>query len=176
MLSCSRVLSIRCWTDISSVQRGARVGRSFDYEELIRLFPSLSSGTVIPLRCVSPVRGHGTYIRRLRSQAPQHGDVEVAAVPAGVLSVHFAHTWPRELSTDEVARLDDALLLGLAEGVAREEWPPMECALTSMAVGYVGGETTPAGVRIAAAMAVRDMCRRQGWEGNERGDLPPDVA
>jgi hypothetical protein len=49
------------------------------------------------------------------------------------------------LPSDERARLDDSLLLGIAEGIAREEWPPMECATTSLEVGYFSGENYACG-------------------------------
>ena len=90
--------------------------------------------------------------------------------------MHFAHSWPRELGPDEVARLDTSLLLGLVEGIAREEWPPMESAITCVTVGHRSTETTPAAVRIAATMAIKDMCRQPGWETTESGSSPPDVA
>ena len=152
------------------------MGSFFSYEELVRRFPALSVGTITPMRCTLPVRGQGRYIKRHRDQPPQYGEVAIAAVPAGVLSVEFKHSWATGLGPDELARLDDSLLLGIAEGISREEWPPMECAITTLEVGYVNGETTPATVRIAAATAVRDMCRQPGWEGGERGESPPDVA
>ncbi len=162
----------RCWTDPSN----ASMNVLFTYEELVRRFPTLSVGTVTPMRCALPVRGQGRHIKRLRDQPPQRADVAIGARPAGVLSVQFNHSWPPGLASDELARLDDALLLGIAEGIAREEWPPMECAITSLEVGYFSGETTPVAVRIAAAVAVRDMCRQPGWEGGELGTSPPDVA
>ena len=148
----------------------------FTYEELVRRFPTLSVGTVTPMRCTLPVHGRGRHIKRLREQPPQCADVIIGAVPAGILSVHFRHSWPTGINSDELARLDDALLLGIAEGISREEWPPMECAITSLEVGYFSGETTPVAVRIAAAVAVRDMCRQPGWEGGESGASPLDVA
>ena len=151
------------------------MARSIGYEELVRLFPMLSAGTILPMRCVCRVQGRGRFIKQRSEQPPQFGDVEISASPAAVLSVHLAHAWPSDVSPDETARLDNSLLLGLVEGIAREEWPPMECALTCEAVGYVSGDTTPVAVRIAAAMAVRDMCRRPGWEG-DGGAAPPEVA
>jgi len=134
----------------------------FEYGELIRLFPTLSVGTVTAMRCVAPVRGRGRHVKRLVDQPPQYGDVALAAAPAGTLSIQFEHAWPSELRRDEVARLDDSLLLGLVEGIAREDWPPMECAITSLTVGYRSDETTPGSVRIAATVAIRDMCRQPG--------------
>ena len=152
------------------------MARSIGYDELIRRFPMLSAALIVPMRCVSPVRGRGKYVKQLKDRPHQFGDVEVSASPAGVLSIHLAHSWPSELSNDEIVRLDDALVLGLVEGIAREEWPPMECALTCESVGYVNGDTTPVAVRIAAAMAVRSMCRRSGWEGLNGAAPPDDVA
>jgi hypothetical protein len=150
--------------------------RVFRYEELVRRFPTLSAGLVTPMRCVAPVVGHGRCVKRLSDQPPLFADVALGASPAGVLSVHLKHSWPSNVESEESNRLDESLLLGIAEGIAREQWPPMECAITSEGVRYIGGETTPAAVRIAASVAVRDMCRKPGWEGGETGAPSPEVA
>ena len=152
------------------------MNRTVEYEELLRLFPSLSAAVAVSMHCLFEVNGAGRHIKRVSGQPPQYGAVSITAVPSSTLSVRLAHSWPGEASEKEVLLLDDALLLGIAEGIVREEWPPMGCRITSVKAGYVPSETTPVAVRIAAALAVSDMCRRPGWGRSDGGDPPLRTA
>lgn len=150
--------------------------RILEYEELLRLFPALSAGMVTPMHCLFAVGGVGKHIKRLADQPPQYGEVAIEALPSGTLSLRLAHSWPSELSEREATLLDDAMLLGIAEGIVREEWPPMGSQITTVKAGFVARETTPTAVRIAAAVAVRDMCRRPGWAKPDGDDSPLRIA
>ena len=150
--------------------------RIVEYDELVRLFPGLSAGVATPMECLFEVNGLGRYIKSVAGRGPQFAEVSLKGRPSSTLSVSLEHSWPTDVASSDIRLLDEAMLLGIIEGIVREEWPPMACLITSVKAGFVAAETTPLAVRVAAAMAVGDMCRKPGWGRPDGGEPPLRIA
>ena len=81
------------------------MNRTVEYEELLRLFPSLSAAVAVSMHCLFEVNGAGRHIKRVAGQPPQYGAVSITAVPSSTLSVRLDHSWPGEASEKEVLLL-----------------------------------------------------------------------
>jgi hypothetical protein len=150
--------------------------RSVEYEELVRLFSGLSAGVATSMECLFEVSGLGSYIKTVAGRGSQFAVVAVKARPSSTLSVSLEHSWPTDVASSDIRLFDEAMLVGIVEGIVREDWPPMACRITSVRVEFVAAETTPLAVRVAAAMAVRDMCRKPGWGRSDGGEPPLRIA
>jgi len=115
------------------------------------------------VRCTEEARGEGRYIK-VTGSTPRYSQVSIMCSPAFVLSVRLEHRWPDDLSPEERIALDDALLAGMMEGLASEEYPAWLCAISTVNVRYVPEQTTRQAVKVAAAMAIKDALRRPSWK------------
>src|SRR2546426_7554020 len=99
--------------DRDTMQR--REGRgtvaTFDRDRLTSLFPDLEWDSPTVVRCTESTRGEGRYVKASGRQ-PRYGQVSIVCSPAFVLSVKLEHHWPDDVSTEERAALDEALLGG----------------------------------------------------------------
>jgi hypothetical protein len=136
---------------------------TFDRERLTSLFPALEWDSPTVVRCTEHTRGDGRYIDA-DGGSPRYGQVSIVCSPAFVLSVRFEHRWPDDVSREEWAALDEAVLAGIMEGLTAEEYPAWLCAIRTVDVGYEPGQTTNQAVKVAATVAIQDALRRPGWK------------
>ena len=147
------------------------VARILTWNDLLARFPELSGGVCCPMRCEFPIAGKGRHPARGFGSSRPVAEIGLSARPAARLFFEFRHCWPEGASPVEAAALEEALVLGLAEGVLREEWTPMGCSMVCTDV-QCSDLADVAAVRIAAARAVQDVCRQVGWI-KETEDEPP---
>ena len=135
---------------------------TFDRDRLTLLFPSLEWESPTVVRCIEQTRGDGRYINA-RGGRPRFGHVSVVCSPAFVLTVTHEHHWPDDVAPKERAALDEGLLQGIMRGLTGGEYPAWLCAVRTVDVGYMPGQTTRQTVQAAAALAVQDALRGASW-------------
>jgi hypothetical protein len=136
--------------------------REWRLDELFTMFPDVSRGTRRVLRCLAPARGQGSWIRA-KQGVREHASVELRAEPSDEFLLRCLQEWPSS-PAEEVAGLEQALLLGILEGAIRCDDPPWRCLLECAQVAFSPGPNAAIAVRFAAANAVDSLLRDGRWE------------
>lgn len=136
---------------------------TFDRERLASLFPTLEWDSPTVVRCTEETHGEGRHIGAVDG-GRQSVRVSLLCSPAFVLSVRLEHRWPDDVSPDDRAALDEALLAGIMEGLTSDEYPAWLCAVRTVNVSSLPDHASSQAVKVAAAMAIQDALRRPTWK------------
>jgi hypothetical protein len=144
--------------------------REWTADDLRRRFPTLGSDAVKPVQCRAPGGGTGAYANRDDGERRGCARVEIDVEPAEALAIRFEHTWPAERERSRAEELDDRILAGLCEALARGRASARFGRIVTRSVVDYGAHSTPVAFGIAAAMAVDDAIRRGGWDPGNPAD------
>jgi hypothetical protein len=139
-----------------------RVRRTWSLGELHGLFQNLRQSEVFLLRCKTDTPGVGKCIKE-STAARQYAEVALEGTPAAQLSVSFGHDWLPEIGAARATELDDALLRGIIEALAKRCYLAAWGCAVRTEFATCGETTAPLAVKIAAALAIEDMIRQADW-------------
>lgn len=150
--------------------------REWTLDELRARFPALAADTPRPVRCTSVGRGEGAYFNRGEGERRGCARVEIDVEPAPTLTLRFEHAWPAERQRAGAGELDDRILAGLCEALARGRASAGFGRIVTRSVVDYGTNTTPVAFQVAAAMAVQDAIRRGGWDPGDPTDETVSIS
>jgi hypothetical protein len=138
------------------------VRRSWSLAELEAVRLGIEECRHVFLRLKAPASGTGKYLKETAALR-QYAELSVEASPAQEFSVSFAHEWPRDVEHERVTDLDDALLRGLLEALARRCYlSAWGCSIRT--VHAACGETTASlAVQLAASLAIETLLAKADW-------------
>ena len=140
------------------------MSREWLLDDLLAMFPDVSRGTRRVLRCLWKTSGQGRYVRE-REGNMVNASVSLTAQPSLEFRLRLTNEWPKEVSGPDARTLESELLRGILEGTIACEDPPWLCRIDCTAVDLTQATADSAlHIRIAAALAVRDLVEGGGWE------------
>lgn len=145
-------------------------GREWSLDELRARFPTLGGDTDRPVECSAPGRGEGAYFNRGDGERQGCARLELVVEPAEKLSIRFEHGWTAERERVGAQELDDRILTGLCEALARGRASARFGRVVTRSIMDYGANSTPVAFQVAAAMAVQDAIRRGGWDPGDPAD------
>lgn len=144
--------------------------REWTADVLRARFPMLGGEAPNPVLCSGPGGGAGAYANRGDDDRRGCARVEIEVEPADALSIRFEHAWPAERESTRAAELDDRILVGLCQALARGRASARFGRIVTRSVVDYGANSTPVAFEVAAGMAVQDAIRRGGWDTGNPAD------
>ncbi len=136
--------------------------REWSLAQLHEMLPNVRRVSRTILSCVHPCAGQGRYVKESNGRK-EFADVRLRVSPANRFALLRLNEWPDGSTAEEAAALDRALLWGIAEGTVRMAKPAWGCRLECVEVDFSPGVGAPAGVRIAATLAVQNAVDAGSW-------------
>jgi hypothetical protein len=144
--------------------------REWTLDELRARFPTLCGDTARPVQCTASGAGEGSYVNRTEGERQGCARLQVEVQPAAALSIRFEHTWPAERQRVGAQELDERILAGLCEALARGRASTAFGRIVTRSIVDYGANSTPVAFQSAASLAVQDAIRRGGWDPGDPAD------